>query len=100
METHQEETLDSREIKISNNYVINPGSRSPSTKGDSFYSEDKTGVDTTIDFEKSKENIEKKYLTRSPIDFERNRFPFCIVWTPLPLISWVIPIIGHTGICT
>lgn len=31
---------------------------------------------------------------------ERNRFPFCIVWTPLPLITAVLPFIGHTGICT
>jgi len=27
-------------------------------------------------------------------------FPYCIVWTPLPLISWFIPFIGHTGICS
>lgn len=34
------------------------------------------------------------------IEKDKNRYPFCIVWTPLPLISWFIPIIGHTGICT
>ncbi|XP_010271537.1 PREDICTED: protein RTE1-HOMOLOG [Nelumbo nucifera] len=33
------------------------------------------------------------------IDPQRARFPFCIVWTPLPLISWFIPFIGHIGIC-
>ncbi|KAI1728003.1 transmembrane protein [Ditylenchus destructor] len=27
-------------------------------------------------------------------------FPFCIVWTPLPIISWLFPIIGHMGIAT
>lgn len=27
-----------------------------------------------------------------------NRIPFSIVWTPLPLITWLFPIIGHTGI--
>lgn len=37
---------------------------------------------------------------RRPIDVPNNRYPYCIVWTPLPLISWIIPIIGHTGICT
>ena len=26
------------------------------------------------------------------------RFPLCIVWTPLPLITWLLPCIGHTGI--
>lgn len=24
--------------------------------------------------------------------------PFTIVWTALPLISWIVPVIGHTGI--
>lgn len=33
------------------------------------------------------------------IDPRRDRFPCCIVWTPLPLISWLVPFIGHVGIC-
>ncbi|KAK9678380.1 hypothetical protein RND81_11G207500 [Saponaria officinalis] len=33
------------------------------------------------------------------IDPTRARFPFCIVWTPLPVLSWLIPFIGHIGIC-
>jgi hypothetical protein len=32
--------------------------------------------------------------------YEKNRYPYCIVWTPLPLITWLIPCIGHTGICS
>eukprot|EP01025_Chloroclados_australasicus_P032339 TRINITY_DN32791_c0_g1_i1.p1 TRINITY_DN32791_c0_g1~~TRINITY_DN32791_c0_g1_i1.p1 ORF type:complete len:232 (+),score=4.70 TRINITY_DN32791_c0_g1_i1:80-775(+) len=27
------------------------------------------------------------------------RFPYCIVWTPIPLITWLFPFIGHMGIC-
>ncbi|KAJ5066446.1 transmembrane protein [Anaeramoeba ignava] len=27
------------------------------------------------------------------------RYPFCIVWTPLPIVSWIVPFIGHVGIC-
>lgn len=27
-----------------------------------------------------------------------NRFPFCVVWTPIPVITWFIPIMGHMGI--
>nr|CAG4641307.1 EOG090X0GY7 [Eulimnadia texana] len=34
------------------------------------------------------------------IDVERNRYPFCIVWTPIPLITWIFPFIGHMGIAT
>lgn len=33
------------------------------------------------------------------IDPRRARFPCCIVWSPLPVISWLIPFIGHVGIC-
>uniref|UniRef100_A0A1J3F229 Protein RTE1--like protein n=1 Tax=Noccaea caerulescens TaxID=107243 RepID=A0A1J3F229_NOCCA len=33
------------------------------------------------------------------IDPRRERFPCCIVWTPLPFISWLVPFIGHVGIC-
>uniref|UniRef100_A0A336L8Q7 CSON005439 protein n=1 Tax=Culicoides sonorensis TaxID=179676 RepID=A0A336L8Q7_CULSO len=32
------------------------------------------------------------------IDFERDRFPFCLVWTPIPVLTWFFPFIGHLGI--
>ena len=35
-----------------------------------------------------------------PIDPRRARFPCCVVWTPLPVISWLLPFAGHLGICT
>jgi len=31
---------------------------------------------------------------------EASRFPFCIVWTPIPMLTWFLPIIGHMGIAT
>ncbi|OMJ64978.1 hypothetical protein SteCoe_40361 [Stentor coeruleus] len=34
------------------------------------------------------------------LDIHSNRYPYCIVWTPLPLITTLFPFIGHTGICT
>ena len=27
-----------------------------------------------------------------------DEFSFCILWSPLPIITWIIPIIGHLGI--
>lgn len=33
------------------------------------------------------------------IDPEAARFPQCVVWTPLPVISWLAPYVGHIGIC-
>ncbi|KAF4754625.1 hypothetical protein FOZ63_010404 [Perkinsus olseni] len=29
------------------------------------------------------------------VDLSRDRFPYCVVWTPLPVLSWLIPFIGH-----
>ncbi|CAL1545910.1 unnamed protein product [Lymnaea stagnalis] len=34
------------------------------------------------------------------VDPQHNRFPHCIVWTPIPCLTWLLPIIGHMGICT
>lgn len=33
------------------------------------------------------------------IDSKKSRFPCCLVWTPLPVVSWLAPFIGHVGIC-
>ena len=33
------------------------------------------------------------------VDPARNRYPYCIVWSPLPMITWFCPVIGHMGIC-
>ncbi|MCD9561340.1 hypothetical protein HAX54_020401 [Datura stramonium] len=33
------------------------------------------------------------------IDPKRDRFPYCIVWSPLPVLSWFYPFCGHIGIC-
>ncbi|CAL4122340.1 unnamed protein product, partial [Meganyctiphanes norvegica] len=37
-------------------------------------------------------------VTVDRMDISRHRFPVCIVWTPLPLITWFLPFIGHMGI--
>ncbi|KAI5061117.1 hypothetical protein GOP47_0023622 [Adiantum capillus-veneris] len=37
--------------------------------------------------------------TNLPIDPSMAQFPHCIVWTPLPVISWLAPYVGHMGIC-
>ncbi|XVF48659.1 hypothetical protein PTKIN_Ptkin03bG0207800 [Pterospermum kingtungense] len=33
------------------------------------------------------------------IDPKKAKFPCCLVWTPLPVVSWLAPFIGHVGIC-
>lgn len=46
------------------------------------------------------ENIEcdENKMIDYQIDFENDRFPFCIVWTPIPLLTWCFPFIGHMGV--
>jgi hypothetical protein len=99
-----------KNIIINSNIKINNNSNVPSTRveslrvSDSFSEDDKnySHSNTTIDMGKDMSDIEqneKKFIVRRPIDLERNRYPFCMVWTPLPLISWFLPFIGHTGIC-
>ncbi|XP_040574615.1 transmembrane protein 222 isoform X1 [Lepeophtheirus salmonis] len=43
---------------------------------------------------------EEKMTDLEKLDFHHHRYPFCVVWTPIPLLSWLIPFIGHTGIAT
>ena len=43
--------------------------------------------------------VEQSIPQTMQIDPRRDRFPCCVVWTPLPVISWLIPFIGHVGIC-
>lgn len=39
------------------------------------------------------------HTARVPIVSPPKRFPFCIVWTPIPVITWLLPFVGHVGIC-
>ncbi|VDK49715.1 unnamed protein product [Anisakis simplex] len=38
--------------------------------------------------------------TEMDVSPARRRFPFCIVWTPIPILTWLFPFIGHMGIAT
>ena len=46
-----------------------------------------------------KDSDERLTTNDMTIDTEHHRYPYCIVWTPIPLISWLLPVIGHMGIC-
>lgn len=37
-------------------------------------------------------------LAPAAINAKLNRYPFCIVWTPIPVLTWLLPFIGHMGI--
>ena len=46
-----------------------------------------------LDFNKT----EFEEMTKN-IDPSSDKYPYCIVWSPLPVITWFLPFIGHTGI--
>ena len=48
----------------------------------------------------NKKTNENKIKDPFKIDIQNDRFPYCIVWTPIPMLTYIIPFIGHTGICT
>ena len=37
---------------------------------------------------------------KKEINIRSSHFPYCIVWTPIPLITYLFPSLGHTGIGT
>ena len=45
------------------------------------------------------EGIQHELWPLDPIDPRKAKFPCCLVWTPLPVVSWLAPFIGHVGIC-
>ena len=57
--------------------------------------------------EKSEEDCSSSFFLMSNAEMlsqsancaSKHRYPHSIVWTPLPLISWFLPFIGHMGIC-
>jgi hypothetical protein len=55
------------------------------------------GIDTS-DSPQLQHASSSSVLRSGRIDPKQQRYPFCLVWGPLPLISWIIPWIGHLGI--
>nr|GMC81338.1 protein REVERSION-TO-ETHYLENE SENSITIVITY1 [Ipomoea batatas] len=45
------------------------------------------------------ERIQHELWPLDEIDPKKAKFPCCLVWTPLPVVSWLAPFIGHVGIC-
>jgi len=33
------------------------------------------------------------------VDIKRHRYPYCVVWTSIPGLTWLFPFLGHVGIC-
>ena len=95
-------------MEENNNEVINKDNNEDSQKDTIYTSEDISiksfnNTNYTSSTEEKQKNI--SYSTSQLISSQRlnpkdNRFPYCIVWTPIPIITYIIPSIGHVGIAT
>ena len=47
---------------------------------------------------KSVEVYPSSETSQKNIDLRSSHFPYCIVWTPIPLLTYLFPCIGHTGV--
>lgn len=47
----------------------------------------------------SSRTVQHELWPLDEIDPRKAKFPCCLVWTPLPVVSWLAPFIGHVGIC-
>ena len=45
----------------------------------------------------SEQNLELP--SNKEINTETSEFPYCVVWTPIPILTYLFPSIGHCGIC-
>ena len=54
---------------------------------------------TAYDVEHMTSRIQHDLWPLDEIDSKKAKFPCCLVWTPLPVVSWLAPFIGHVGIC-
>ena len=41
---------------------------------------------------------EKRGPNGHAVDVRRSRFPFSIVWSPIPCITYILPFVGHLGV--
>ena len=68
-----------------------------------IYPNQSIDIDNSIDEKNDRWNHLHLYngLKQYNIDPDNRRYPCCLVWTPLPLIHWILPpigFIGHLGI--
>ncbi|KAA8525167.1 hypothetical protein F0562_006969 [Nyssa sinensis] len=47
----------------------------------------------------SVQRIQHELWPLDEVDPKKAKLPCCLVWTPLPVVSWLAPFIGHVGIC-
>ena len=87
-------------IKNENEQKVESISILPQERNKLELNDDNTEEDKqTIETFDTKEINNSRFKPKVKFNMKKQRFPYCLVWTPLPCISWIIPSIGHVGIC-
>ena len=50
---------------------------------------DSSNHDTNINFGPTVNSSSTEILMELPVDSKKQRYPYCIVWTPIPLLTYV-----------
>lgn len=53
---------------------------------------------STVDTYSGTASDSKGMAAEFVVNHHKKRYPYCIVWTPIPLLTWLFPFIGHMGI--
>ena len=96
--TTEDESLKIPQEDSSKNLQIKkivPNQNTNKNKVDIIKQDEEINKDLIISNSNTQLNINTK-----KIDPQQNRYPYCIVWTPIPFLTYLIPSIGHTGIAT
>lgn len=102
---HTEESLHLKSTKMdSSQHINNLFAPVESSFYNSLEENQLDTSDLTNIHDKAVHNSPSLKLKKAPINFnaeidvENHRFPFCIVWTPFPLITSLFPPFGHVGV--
>ena len=90
--TEEEKKEESLNIKQYENIKTNEEDEEKETNITNYNANDNEIFET-------KEKNNTRFKPKIKIDSKRQRYPYCIVWTPIPCFTWVFPSIGHAGIC-
>ena len=87
-------TSNTNKKKINPSPLIDP-------KDESKKSVNECNSNNQYNISNNEENEKNSKITyKTEINIKLSHFPFCIVWTPIPFITYLFPSIGHTGIGT
>ena len=90
LKTHQDESSNSLTIKNLNSKNKN---NSDNIKIDKIIQSKEENSPEIIPYANS-----QLTLKSNKINPQKNRYPYCIVWAPIPFLTYLIPCIGHVGI--